>query len=221
MMDTPADIDGELQRLCIPYPVEFHTGKTVKRVWKHSVDLTNKVKLPSQVTIWTGGATPPSLLFESGLSDTPEQWAPVNKSLQHISYPNIFATGDAAGIDSPLSKQAYHALDMGKAAAANIIRHQSGKALKDFKPSSKPMLVSFGDLDTFLIDKKFVVAGQALSVLKEAVFQLVMTELDPSGLFLKALHASGRVSTSSIKLISSLSLSLSELSNLGKIRIIK
>ena len=101
------------------------------------------------------------------------------------------------------------------------IRHQSGKPLKDFKPSLKPMLVSFGDLNTFLIDKKMVVAGPALSILKESVFQLVMTDLDPSGPLLKAFHSSERVTASTIKMISSLPLSPSSLSKLGRVRIIR
>jgi NADH dehydrogenase FAD-containing subunit len=221
MKDAPADIDGELRRLCKPYPVFFHTNTRVSRVWKHSINLTNKTKLPSQITIWTGGGMPPPLLYESGLSKTPEQWSPVNTTLEHIEYPNIFVVGDAASINSPLSKQAYHALDMGKTAAENIVRCHSGKPLKDFKPSLKPMLVSLGDLDTFLIDKHIVVAGSAISVLKESVFQLVMTQLDPSGVLLKAIHASGRISTSAIKTASTMSYSLTRLAKLGRIRIIK
>jgi len=98
-------------------------------------------------------------------------------------------------------------MDMGKQAAENIIRLHEGKSLKDFKPSDKLMLVSFGDLDAFLIDKRAVFAGPALGILKEAVFQLVMTELDPSDILLKAIHTSGRVSTSTIKLLSALPLS--------------
>jgi NADH dehydrogenase FAD-containing subunit len=220
MKDAPADIDKELRRLCKPYPVFFHTNTRVSRVWKHSIHLTNNTKLPSQLTIWTGGGMPPLLLYESGLSNTPEQWSPVNATLEHIEYPNIFVVGDAASINSPLSKQAYHALDMGKTAAENIVRRHLGKPLKDFKPSLKPMLVSFGDLDAFLIDKHIVVAGPAISVLKESVFQLVMTQLDPSGVFMKAIHASGRISASTIKTASTMSYSLTSLAKLGRIRII-
>jgi len=164
---------------------------------------------------------PPSILYESGLSKAPEQWSPVSKTLQHIDYPYIFVSGDAASVNSPLSKQAYHALDMGKTAAENIVRRHLGKPLKDFKPSLKPMLVSFGDLDAFLIDKHIVIAGPAISVLKESVFQLVMTQLDPSGVFLKAIHASGRISASTIKTATTMSFSPSSLAKLGNIRIIK
>jgi len=220
-MGAPADIDREIRRLCIPYLVEFHTGTTIERVWKNSVDLADKTKIPSQITIWTGGVQPPKILYESNLSDAKGQWANVNAALQHVNYPNVFAAGDIAGMPLPLSKQAYHAMDMGKHAAENIIRLHEGKSLKDFEPSDKPMLVSFGDLDAFLIDKRAVFAGPALGILKEAVFQLVMTELDPSGILLKAIHTSGRVSTSTIKMLSAWPLSKASLAKLGSIRIIK
>jgi NADH dehydrogenase FAD-containing subunit len=220
MNDAPGNIDGALRRLCAPYPVEFHNNTCITRTWKHSVDLSNNSKIPSQMTIWTGGNMPPMLLYDSGLSDAKDQWAPVNAFLQHVKYPNIFVAGDAAGTPFPLSKQAYHALDMGKTVAENIIRHHLGKSLKAFKPSSKPMLVSFGDLDAFFIYRKRVLAGAVLNILKEAVFQLIMNELDPSGFLLKAFHTSGRISTSTLKIASLMSFSPKSLAKLGNIRII-
>jgi NADH dehydrogenase FAD-containing subunit len=221
MADAPADIDGEIRRLCKPYPVTFHTGAAITRIWKHSVDLSGKNKIPSQLTIWTGGARPPKLLYESNLTDAPDQWIDVRSTLQHSVYPNLFAAGDIAGMRVPLSKQAYHAIDMGKIAAENIIRLHKGKPPAPFKPSAKPMLVAFGDMDAFLIDKRIVVAGPSLGILKEAVFQYVMTDLDPSGAVFKAIHASTRVTESVFKIISTYPMSLSSLAALGKIRIIK
>jgi NADH dehydrogenase len=221
MMDAPADIDHEIKRLCAAYPVVFHPGQTISRVWKNSIDLADKTKIPSDITIWTGGAQPPNILHESNLSSAKDQWANVNTALQHVHYPTIFAAGDAAGMPVPLSKQAYHALDMGKHAALNIIRLHAGKSLKDFKPSAKPMLVSFGDIDAFLIDKRAVFAGPSLGILKEAVFQLVMTQLDPSGILLKAIHTSRRASAAAINLAFNLPLSMASLAALGRIRIVK
>lgn len=83
------------------------------------------------------------------------------------------------------------------------------------------MLVSFGDLDAFFIDKRIVIGGPAINLLKEAVFHIVMTQLDPSGLFLKAIHTSGRITDSSMKLASTAPASLAALAKLGNVRIIK
>jgi NADH dehydrogenase len=221
MADAPADIDGEIRRLCKAHPVTFHTGKTITRIWKHSVDLSDKSKIPSQLTILTGGVRPPQILYESNLTDASDQWLNVRSTLQHTAFPNIFAAGDIAETPLALRKQAYHSLDMGKTAAENIIRLHAGKSPNPFKPSAKPTLVAFGDMDTFLIAKKIVVAGTSISILKEAVFHLVMTDLDPSGAFSKAIHTSVRATESAFKMLSAMSISPSSLAKLGKIRILK
>jgi len=41
------------------------------------------------------------------------------------------------------------------------------------------MLVAFGDLDTFLVSGRSVIASPTLAAAKEAVFQLTMAQIDP------------------------------------------
>ena len=82
-----------------------------------------------------------------------------------------------------------YALDMGEHVARNIQRTGAGRKPIRFRPSDKPMLVSFGDLDCFLIAGKLVVAGAPLSAGKEAVFEAVMAQLDRRALPMRALHA--------------------------------
>ena len=41
------------------------------------------------------------------------------------------------------------------------------------------MLVTFGDLDTFLVAGRSVVASPTLAAGKEAVYQVTMTQIDP------------------------------------------
>jgi hypothetical protein len=40
------------------------------------------------------------------------------------------------------------------------------------------MLLAFGDLDTYLVVGGLVIAGTALALLKEAVFQMTMAQVD-------------------------------------------
>ena len=86
--------------------------------------------------------------------------------------------GDAAELPTPLSKQGYHALDMGPCAARNVSSQLAGRRLAPFQPSPKPTLISFGDLSCFLLLEDRVLAGPALAAAKEAVFELVMAQLD-------------------------------------------
>jgi hypothetical protein len=41
------------------------------------------------------------------------------------------------------------------------------------------MLVAFGDLDTFLVAGRRVLASPALAAAKESIYQLTMAQLDP------------------------------------------
>ena len=185
---APAALDTYLRRLCKRHGVKVRTRSPVQRVEAGSVILRNKAVLPSDLTIWTGGPAPPPLLAESGLAPA-KAWAPVNEYLQIADHPEIYTAGDAAELPVPVAKQAYHALDMGEHVARNIQRTGAGRKPIRFRPSDKPMLVSFGDLDCFLIAGKLVVAGAPLSAGKEAVFEAVMAQLDRRALPMRALHA--------------------------------
>jgi NADH dehydrogenase len=103
----------------------------------------------------------------------------VTRALRSKRFANVFVIGDAAALPRPLGKQAYYALQMGACAADNAKRALAGRRLRDFKPSAKPMLVAFGDLDTFLVSGRTVIASPGLAALKEAVFQVTMAEIDP------------------------------------------
>ena len=71
-------------------------------------------------------------------------------------------------------------MQMGECAAQNVVRALAGRRLRNFSPSRMPKLVAFGDLDTFLVSGKSVVASPAFAAAKEAVFQVTMARIDPS-----------------------------------------
>jgi NADH dehydrogenase len=175
--EAPAALDAHVRELCAPYEVDFQLDAPVRSIEPDAVVLEAGRSLPSDLTIWTGGPAPPALLAECGLAPR-GAWAPVDVTLQSKGHPEIFVTGDAADLPTPLSKQAYHALDMGACAARNAERLLAGRALTPFRPSVKPTLISFGDLTCFLVAGKRAFAGPSLGVAKEAVFELVMAQLD-------------------------------------------
>jgi NADH dehydrogenase len=170
-------LDRELRALCAPHAVALETGHAVRRIEAQAVVLDDGRSLPSDLTIWTGGPAPPALLAESGLAPA-GAWAPVDATLQSKGHPEVFVAGDAAELPTGLAKQAYHALDMGACAARNVERRLADRSLYPLQPSNKPMLISFGDLSCFLAAGSFVLAGPALGALKEAIFEVGMTQLD-------------------------------------------
>ncbi|MBF0103503.1 MAG: FAD-dependent oxidoreductase [Desulfobacterales bacterium] len=184
----PDEIGKELKRLCIPYSVFWHTGKRVIAVEPNHVVLDSNQTLPSDLTLWSAGIQASNLIFDSGLSNTANGWARVSNTLQSMYHNDIFAIGNACELPNPVSKQAYHAMEMGECAANNIGLYLNDKELIDVKLSNKPKLLSFGDIDTFLIAGKTVIAGSMIAAAKESVYQYVMNHYDSEWAIAKWLH---------------------------------
>jgi NADH dehydrogenase len=179
MPGLPRRIEAAVRAHCEGRNVRILTNSPVTSVTPKRVRLRSGATLRSDLTLWTVGVTAPPLLLESGLTRKPRQWATVTRSLRSRRFANVFVIGDAAALPRPLGKQAYYALQMGACAAENAQRALAGRKLRDFRPSAKPMLVAFGDLDTFLVSGRSVIASPGLAALKEAVFQVTMAEIDP------------------------------------------
>jgi NADH dehydrogenase len=175
----PAALDAAVRAHCAGLNVRFLAKSPVTSVTRGGVRLRSGETLRSDLTIWTGGAKAPALLRESRLADKAGHWAPVTRALRSTRFDNVFVIGDAAGLPRPLGKQAYYAMQMGACAAENVRRALAGRALRDFKPSPKPMLIAFGDLDAFLVSGRSVIASPALAAAKEMVFQVTMAQIDP------------------------------------------
>jgi NADH dehydrogenase len=179
MANASPRIDAAVRRHCASLNVRIHTGQPVARVTPKAVHLRGGERIRSDLTLWTGGVVAPALLAAARLASGPGQWAPVDATLRSLRHPNVFVIGDAASLPRPLAKQAFHALEMGDCVAENVARAAAGRALRAYRPSRTPLLVAFGDLDTFLVAGRTVVANAAFAAGKEAVYQLTMAQIDP------------------------------------------
>ncbi|MEM9174716.1 MAG: FAD-dependent oxidoreductase, partial [Myxococcota bacterium] len=173
LAEAPASLDRHVRALCADDAVVFETNAPVARIEADAVVLADGRTRPTDLTIWTGGPAPPDLLAASRLAPA-DAWAAVDRTLQSKDHPEIFVAGDAAELPTPLARQGYHALDMGRCAAANAMRQRDDRPLRAFRPSEKPMLIAFGDRSTFLVAGKRVLAGLPLASAKEAVFEVVL-----------------------------------------------
>lgn len=189
----PPALDADVRRLCRPHAVRFRTGTTISSVSAKGVQLANGERLHSELTLWTAGLAAPALLQQSGLAQPPQVWADVHQTLQSRHVDNAFVIGDAAQLPREVAKQAYNAIDMGELAAVNATRFLAGAPLKPYRPSSKPVLIAFGDLDTYLVTGKTVLASQALAGAKEGVFQLFMSQMAPCSVLQSLPAAGGRL----------------------------
>jgi NADH dehydrogenase len=186
----PPVLDADLRRLCQPHAVRFRTGTAIASVSAKGVHLADGARLRSELILWTAGLAAPALLQQSGLARPPHVWADVHQTLQSRHARGVFVIGDSAQLPRSVAKQAYNAIDMGELAAINVARFLADAPLKPYQPSSKPVLIAFGDLDTYLVAGKTVLASQALAGAKEGVFQLFMSQMTPCSV-LRSLPAAG------------------------------
>lgn len=174
---APESVSSHLAQLCEAAGVELILGSPVAKITPKTVCLSTGEKRRSDLTIWTGGSAPPitdgmaSLTSGSG-------WLQTSPTLNHPDYARVFVIGDNADALAGVYRQAYHAIEMGEHCASNIQRQTKKRSLRRFKPSNKPQLISFGELDTVLIHPRRCLSGTGLSPLKEAIYQAVMAKLD-------------------------------------------
>lgn len=188
-------LDSDVRKTFKPYSVQFHTGTRLTKISKRKVWLCTGKVINFDATIWTGGTSPPPLWHKSGLAEKPAEWAPVTGSLHSRFHESIFVAGDAAESQKVKAKQAYHAIDMGQCVANNIKLLAAGKSPEDFSPVSKPTIISFGDIQTYVIMRGVAAAGA-----KEGAYQAAMAKFDPPDGIFPALRFFSRSSDSLFKL---------------------
>jgi len=160
-----------------PYPVTLHTNTAVNQVSARSVTLESGEKLTADLCIWSAGMALPEFLRDAGLNEVGDQWLPVDDTLKSAYADNILVAGDCAALPEPIRKQAYNAMDMGEVAGDNINRLLEGRRLKPFRAKPTPMLISFGDITTWLVAGETAVASPLLAAAKEGVYQATMARL--------------------------------------------
>lgn len=217
---APRAVGEDIRMHADAYNVRFHTDRRVERIAEKSVRLSNSARLPADLVLWCAGSGTPQLLRDAGLADDTGAWAPARITLQSTGFDHMFLAGDCTDVPGPARKQSYHAIEMGQLAAANLKRWVRGRRLKSFKPSKKPILVAFGDIETYLVAGERAIASPSLAAAKEGIFQggmaLFAPPLDKSG----ARQVYDRFEGSVRKMILPQIASLERAKQLGKYRII-
>ncbi len=173
----PGAVAEDVMKQAAPYPVEFVFDTGIREASRDGLTLADGRFVASSETLWTIGTKLPDFITNTGLDTAGASGVLVDKTLQHPETPEIFVAGDAATLVAPVRKQAYYALEMGALAGKNIQRWFREQPLLSFHPANKPILLSFGDLNTYLIQGQTVIASPLLAAAKEAVYQLQMAQL--------------------------------------------
>ncbi len=128
------------------FNIHYHVEVGVEEVTENSVKLTNGEVLESHFTMLMPPFIGVDFVSKSeSLQTNAAGYIPVNDTYQHTTYKNVWAAGIAVDVKLPFTpgkvpfsgpKTGYPSDETGKVVAANIIRYDKGKALKE-KPWGK------------------------------------------------------------------------------------
>lgn len=128
--------------------VEVRLGVTVSAVSDRSVHLSPGEALPTRTVLWAAGVEVNPLVRSLDLPRTEHGALRVTPTLQVVGHPHIFALGDCAAVPraegGTYAPTAQHATRQAAHAAANLVAHIRGRALRPFRFRSLGSLASIG-----------------------------------------------------------------------------
>lgn len=119
----------------------------VERVSPGTLCLRSGEKLAFDEVVWVTGAAAPAWPRASGLQTDAAGFIAVDRHLQSLSHPGVFAAGDIASmVDAPRPKSGVYAVRQGPPLAENLRRALRGETLLDYHPQARALaLISAGD----------------------------------------------------------------------------
>ncbi len=144
-------VGKRLETILIERGINVYLKTNVKEVNHQKLiydsDLNTDVIVESDYIFWVTQASAQSWLKSSGLLTDLDGFILVEDTLQSVSHPHVFATGDIATmVNHPRPKAGVFAVRQGKPLFENIQRIVLGKPLKSFKPQKEYLsLIGTGD----------------------------------------------------------------------------
>lgn len=178
-----SSISESVLRLCEQNDIQTYLNANISFFAQNSIHFDDglKKRLESDITIWTAGTSCSQFTGQKNLGGNPMGLF-ANEYLQardnnEEQFDKIFVAGDMASTPTPQANQAYHAMNMGQAAADNCMRSIKNRSLKRYHSQPEIALLSFGALNTYALSTFGGAASPLLAAAKESVFQLQMANL--------------------------------------------
>lgn len=163
MTGYPAAIGDRFRQLLIQRGIQLHLGETVNCVEvsisdddRHQLKIVHcesGLDIKCDRIFWVTDASAPDWLKQSGLATDARGFILVKDTLQSISHPNVFATGDIATIlDYPRPKAGVFAVRQGQPLADNLRQISSGQRPNPFHPQKRHLaLIGTGEGESIAV----------------------------------------------------------------------
>ena len=126
--------------------VDFRPGMPVAAIEPGPVVIAGRTRQEFDHVILTTGAAPAPWLGRSGLAVDEKGYVLVGDTLQSVSHPEVFASGDCATLQSrPHPKSGVFSVRHGGVLAENLAALFGKRALSSYRPQSRTLcLISCG-----------------------------------------------------------------------------
>jgi len=129
--------------------IEVRLKSRVTRVWEGHVEINGGEKVPTGTLIWVAGLAANPRIAELDTEKDSLGRVLVNKYLELPGFPEVYALGDCAHFEDPMSGQpipprAHTAVRQAKIVARNILAEIRGKDKKPYRYSQRSEMVSLG-----------------------------------------------------------------------------
>jgi selenide,water dikinase len=142
-----ASVRRRFERVLARRHIHVHRGSPVVAVTASTIRTADGRSHEIDETLWTTQAAAAPWLAASGLAVDGDGFVQVSRTLQSMSHPDVFATGDIASmVHDPRPKSGVFAVRQGPPLARNLRRALQGEPLEVYHPQRQFLsLISTGD----------------------------------------------------------------------------
>lgn len=139
----------EARRVLEDKGITIRTGNPIAAVTDDRIAFKDGATLPYHLLIWAGGVRGSGILARSGFVTTPKGRVKTDAYLRAEGFPEVYLVGDAASFLDPATGRevpptAQAAVQMGRAAARNLLAALEGRPQEPFVPRIKGAFASLG-----------------------------------------------------------------------------
>lgn len=122
--------------------IAVHCGQSVTGITANELSLEDGSRHEFDVGFLVTAVAPPAWLANTGLTLDERGFVAVQRTLQSVSHPHIFAAGDIATlVEDPRPKAGVYAVRAGPVLAENVRRHLHARRLRRWSPQKRALAI--------------------------------------------------------------------------------
>lgn len=155
-------VRDRMRRLLSDRRLDVHLAARVTAARDGALETDVDGSIAVDEVLWVTQAAPQAWPGEAGLAVDESGFVLVNRSLQSVSHPEVFAAGDIATLEEdPRPKAGVFAVRHGPVLAENLKRAAVGKPLRDYRPQREYLsLISTGGRHAVAARGEFAAQGR-------------------------------------------------------------